>query len=321
MKKVLITYNIFADLYRGILKDFDITMPPDGVQSFTYDEALSIIDEYDALHSMWNFPVDRRLLSAGKRLKIVSNFAVGYDNIDVAAATELGICIANTPDPVTEPTADVAMGLMIDVMRRITDFDKKQRTGKYVKGIMDNLGTSLWGKQLGIVGMGRIGSSLARRAKSSGMSVAYTNRNRLMPKAEIALGVTYMPLDELLRTSDVISLNAPLTSQTHHIINSETLAMMKPTAYLINTARGPLVDEKALTEALREQRISGAGLDVYEFNDTVTAELLTLPNTVLVPHIGTQTAECRAEMATFAAENIRNFFFGGRVAQVNKKIR
>ncbi len=317
-KKVLITYNIFPGLYKDILKDFEVTMPPAGVDSFTYDEVLAMIGEYDALHSMWNFPVDKKMLSAGKRLKIVSNFAVGFDNIDVVSATESGICVANTPDPVTEPTADIAMGLIIDVMRRITDFDKKQRTGRYVKGIMDNLGTSLWGKQLGIIGLGRIGGALARRAKSAGMSVVYNNRNRLMSEAERVMGVSYMPFDELLETSDVVSLNAPLTPQTHHIINSDTLAMMKPTAYLINTARGPLVDEKALVSALRANRIAGAGLDVYEFNDTVTADLLELQNTVLLPHIGTQTSECREEMASFAATNIRNFFYGGRVSQVNK---
>lgn len=316
--KVLITYNIYRDLYHSILNDFDVTMPPEGVESFTYDEVLSLIGDFDALHSMWNFPVDKTLLSVAGRLKIVANFAVGFDNIDVAEATRRGICVANTPDPVTDPTADVAIGLMLDVMRGITNFDRLQRSGNYVKGIMNNLGTSLKGKQLGIIGMGRIGRAVAHRAKAFGMNIAYHNRNRLSDLCERELGAAYMSLEELLRTSDVVSLNAPLTPETHHIINATTLSLMKPTAFLVNTARGPLVDEKALIDALEKGYIAGAGIDVYEFDDTVSAGLLNLPNTVLTPHIGTQTVEGREEMASFAAENIRNFFFGGKVSRVNQ---
>ncbi len=315
--KVLITYNIFGELYREILKDFEVTMPVAGVESFTYEEVLAVIGEYDALLSMWNFPVDEQLLNAGSKLKIVANYAVGFDNIDVVAATKHSVVVANTPDPVVEPTADIAMGLILSLMRGITDFDKRQRKGNYVKGIMNNLGYSLEGKLLGIYGMGRIGRALARRAKASGMYVAYHNRNRLPLHEEKQLDVKYMLLDELISSSDVISLNAPLTSDTYHIINEERLSMMKPNAFLINTARGPLVDEYALVKALRENRIAGAGLDVYEFNDTVSKELLQLENTVLTPHVGTQTVEGRYEMARFASTNIRNFFFGGRVTRVN----
>lgn len=316
--KVLITYNIFGDLYREILKDFEVTMPAFGTDTFTYDEVFSIISDYDALLSMWNFPVDERLIKAAKNLKIVSNYAVGFDNIDVEAATRAGVTVANTPDPVTEPTADIAMGLILSLMRRITDFDKRQRTGNYVKGIMSNLGHSLRGKQLGILGMGRIGRALAARANAFGMNVAYCNRNPLECIEEKKLGVQYLELDDLIKSSDVLSINAPLTPETYHIIDAKRLAQMKPTAYIVNTARGPLIDEKALIDALRRKTIAGAGLDVYEFNDTVSTELLQFENTVLTPHIGTQTIEGRREMAQFAAANIRNFFFGGRVATVNK---
>lgn len=315
--KVLITYNIFGELYREILKEFEVTMPPLGVESFTYDEVLNVIGDYDALLSMWNFPVDKRLLDAAHKLKIVANFAVGYDNIDVVEATTHGVTIANTPDPVTAPTADIAVGLMIDVMRGITSFDKLQRKGNYVKGIMKNLGTSLSGKRLGILGMGRIGKAVAKRALSFGMEIVYNNRNRLTVADEQEYLARYVGLDELFSTADVVSINAPLTPETFHIVDAARLAQMKPSAFLINTARGPLVDEKALVEALRGGTIAGAGLDVYEFNDAVTDELLALDNTVLTPHIGTQTFDGRREMAQFAATNIVNFFFGGRVARVN----
>ena len=177
--RVLITYNIYRDVYKEVLKDFDITMPAEGIETFTYEDVLPVVDSFDAILSMWNFPIDKRLLDAAKNLKIVSNYAVGYDNIDVVYATRCGVAVANTPDPVTEPTADIALGLMIDVMRGITSFDKKQREGNYVKGIMKNLGTSLHGKTLGIYGMGRIGTAVARRAAACGMNVIYHNRNRL----------------------------------------------------------------------------------------------------------------------------------------------
>jgi lactate dehydrogenase-like 2-hydroxyacid dehydrogenase len=203
-------------------------------------------------------------------------------------------------------------------MRRIVDCDNQLREKRLEWGIMNNLGTSLSGKQLGILGMGRIGKALARRALACGMNIAYCNRNRLSAIDEKLYNAKYMPLDELVATSDVLSLNAPLTSETHHIIDAKRLASMKPDAYLINTARGPLVDEKALVEALRNGMIKGAGLDVFETGDRVCDELLALPHTVLVPHIGTQTVEARREMAEFAATNILNFFNGGRVARVNR---
>ena len=316
--RVLITYNIFRDVYKEVLKDFEIIMPAEGIETFTLEDVLPVVDSFDALLSIWNFPINKQLLDAAKNLKIVSNYAVGYDNIDVVYATRCGVTVANTPDPVTEPTADIAMGLILSLMRRITDCDNMLREKKLEWGIMKNLGTSLYGKQLGILGMGRIGKAVARRALASGMTIAYHNRNRLTSIEEKLYSAKYMSLDELVATSDVLSLNAPLTSETYHVIDAKRLATMKPDAFLINTARGPLVDEKALIEALRNGTIKGAGLDVFETGESVCDELLALPNTVLVPHIGTQTVETRREMAEFAAGNIVNFFNGGRVARVNK---
>ena len=315
--KVLITYNIFGELYRQILNEFDVIIPDSDEGTFTYEEALSKIGECDALLSMWNFPVDENLLSAGTKLKIVANYAVGYDNINVEAATKYGIVVANTPDPVTEPTADIAIGLILSLLRGIVAYDKRQRKGGYVKGIMTDLGYSLRDKKLGILGMGRIGKALAIRAKAFGMQIAYNNRHRLSAAEEEQYNAQYMTFDELVSSSDILSINAPLTKETYHIIDADALSKMKADAYIVNTARGPLIDEKALVEALRSKKIAGAGLDVYEFNDTVSKELTELDNTVLLPHIGTQTVEARREMAQFAATNIRNFFFGGRVAKVN----
>lgn len=316
--RVLITYNIYRDVYKEVLKDFDIIMPAEGIETFKYEDVLPVVDSFDAILSMWNFPIDQRLLDAAKNLKIVSNYAVGYDNIDVVHATRCGVVVANTPDPVTEPTADIAMGLMLSLMRRIVDCDNMLRAKELKWGIMNNLGTSLSGKQLGIIGMGRIGKAVARRALACGMSIVYHNRNRMSAIDEKLYNAKYVSLDELIETSDVVSLNAPLTSETYHIIDANRLAQMKRDAFLINTARGPLVDEKALIEALKNGTIKGAGLDVFETGDNVCDELLALPNTVLVPHIGTQTVETRREMAEFAATNILNFFNGGKVAQVNK---
>lgn len=316
--RVLITYNIYRDVYKEVLKDFDIIMPAEGIETFKYEDVLPVVDSFDAILSMWNFPIDQQLLDAAKNLKIVSNYAVGYDNIDVVHATRCGVVVANTPDPVTEPTADIAMGLMLSLMRRIVDCDNMLRAKELKWGIMNNLGISLSGKQLGIIGMGRIGKAVARRALACGMSIVYHNRNRMSAIDEKLYNAKYVSLDELIETSDVVSLNAPLTSETYHIIDANRLAQMKRDAFLINTARGPLVDEKALIEALKNGTIKGAGLDVFETGDNVCDELLALPNTVLVPHIGTQTVETRREMAEFAATNILNFFNGGKVAQVNK---
>lgn len=316
--RVLITYNIYRDVYNEVLKDFDIIMPAEGIETFKYEDVIPVVDSFDAILSMWNFPIDQQLLDAAKNLKIVSNYAVGYDNIDVVHATRCGVVVANTPDPVTEPTADIAMGLMLSLMRRIVDCDNMLRAKELKWGIMNNLGTSLSGKQLGIIGMGRIGKAVARRALACGMNIVYHNRNRMSAIDEKLYNAKYVSLDELIETSDVVSLNAPLTSETYHIIDANRLAQMKRDAFLINTARGPLVDEKALIEALKNGTIKGAGLDVFETGDNVCDELLALPNTVLVPHIGTQTVETRREMAEFAATNILNFFNGGKVAQVNK---
>lgn len=320
-KKVLVTYNMFRQGYSELIKKYDVTFPPEGRETFTYDEVLSMISEYDALQSMFNFPVDKKLMDAAAKLKIISNYAVGYDNIDIPYATEKGIQVTNTPDPVTEPTADQAMGLMLAVCRRISELDRRLRIPGSVKvELLGNLGLSLYGKTIGIIGMGRIGQALARRAVASGMTVVYHNRSRIDSAIESLYNARWLPLDELLSMSDVVSVNTPFNQETFHLIGGRELKLMKPESVLINTARGPIVDEKALIQALKNKEIWGAGLDVFEFGDYPSPELLEMDNVVMNPHTGTQTIDVRHEMAAYVSQNIINFFEGkGFVAKVNLK--
>lgn len=312
MAKILVTYDMFREGFTELVDKYDVTFPEG--RDFTYEEVFEMIPEYDVLCSMFDFPVDKKLIDHAPKLQLIANYAVGYNNIDVAYALEKGLTVANTPDPVTAPTANLALGLMLDTARRITECDRKLRTlGKAMKvGVLENLGMNVTGKTLGILGMGRIGKALAKRANACGMEVIYHNRRQLYIEEETKLNVTYVSKEELLANSDFVSLNAPYTSETHHIIGEEELRQMKPTAILINTARGPLVDEQALVKALQDGTIWGAGLDVFEFGDYPLPELLAMDNVVLTPHIGTQTTEVRVVMARTVCDNVIGFLEGDR---------
>lgn len=312
MAKILVTYDMFREGFTELVDKYDVTFPEG--RDFTYEEVFEMIPEYDVLCSMFDFPVDKKLIDHAPKLQLIANYAVGYNNIDVAYALEKGLTVANTPDPVTAPTANLALGLMLDVARRITECDRKLRTlGKAMKvGVLENLGMNVTGKTLGILGMGRIGKALAKRANACGMEVIYHNRRQLYIEEETKLNVTYVSKEELLANSDFVSLNAPYTSETHHIIGEKELRQMKPTAILINTARGPLVDEQALVKALQDGTIWGAGLDVFEFGDYPLPELLAMDNVVLTPHIGTQTTEVRVVMARTVCDNVIGFLEGDR---------
>lgn len=310
--KILVTYDMFREGFTELESKYDVTFP--NGRDFTYEEVLGMIPEYDVLCSMFDFPVNKELVDRAVKLKMVANYAVGYNNIDVAYCVEKGIVVANTPDPVTAPTANIALGLMLDVARRITECDRKLRLlGKNMTvGVLENLGSNVTGKTLGIIGMGRIGKALAKRANACGMEVIYCNRRQLYVEEETKLNVTYATKEELLAQSDFISLNAPYTPDTFHIIGEAELKQMKPTAFLINTARGPLVDEHALVKALQDGTIKGAGLDVFEFGDYPLPELLEMENVVLTPHIGTQTMETRIIMARTVCNNVIGFLEGDR---------
>ena len=272
----------------------------DGVDVMPHDELVARVTGKQALVSMITDTVDTAVIQAGAGLKIIANAAVGYNNIDVAAARERGVIVSNTPGVLTDATTDLTWALILGITRRIGEGERLVRRGEWKGWTFDfMLGSELRGKQLGIVGYGGIGRAGAARGRAFGMRIACTSRTpKHDPDAEA------MPFDRLLSTSDVVSLHCPLTPETKHLIDQPALARMKRSAYLINTARGPVVDEKALAWALRTRLIAGAGLDVFEQEPKVEAELLTLENVMLVPHLGSGTVETRTAMADLAARNV-----------------
>jgi glyoxylate reductase len=261
------------------------------------DDMITILSEADAAITLLSDPLTRNVLEANPGLHMIANYAVGYNNVDVDAARALGVIVTNTPGVLTEATADLTMGLILAVMRRIVEGDREVRTtGRCIWEPLHLLGSGLTGKRLGIIGMGRIGNAVATRAQAFGMEVIGVRRGE--------------SLDELLATSDVVSIHAPLTAQTHHLMNAATLRAMKRGAFLINTARGKLVDESALCDALDDGHLAGAGLDVYEDEPAVSPRLIAMRNVVLAPHIGSATEETRTAMARIAATDVALFLRG-----------
>lgn len=259
----------------------------------------------DAVVTLLTDRVDDAFLDAAPNVRVVANVAVGYNNIDAPACAARGVVVTNTPDVLTDATADLAMALTLMVTRRLGEGERLIRSKEPWKwGMFMMLGSGLQGRRLGIIGMGAIGEAFARRAKAFGMSVVYHNRRAVDAATEAALGAELVGLHELLETSDVVSLNCPYTEATHHLIDAAALDRMQTSAYLINTARGPIVDEAALVAALREGRIAGAGLDVFENEPEVHPGLIDLDNVVLVPHLGSATMETRSAMAELAARNV-----------------
>lgn len=264
----------------------------------------------DAVICTLTDPVTDALLATAPRLKIVANYAVGYNNIDVAAATRRGIMVTNTPDVLTNATADLTWALMLAVARRVVEGDRWTRSGSWPGWAPTQmLGTDVSGRTLGIIGMGRIGRAVARRAAGFDMRVLYTSRHRL-PHSVLYAGWEQASLQKVIERSDFLSLHVPLTESTHHLIGAQELAAMKPTAILLNTARGPVVDEAALLGALQQGTIAGAGLDVYEREPKIQAGLEQLSNVVLLPHLGSATQETRIKMGLICLENIEAVLAG-----------
>ena len=286
---------------------FTTSLPAEGFSRLAAHELYAPLSEADVLVSTFDYPVTREMIASAPHLQLVANFGVGYNNIDLDACRERGIRVTNTPQPVIEPTAELAFALMHDVARRTAEFDRKLRLGQAEPfGVMNNLSHSLYGKTIGIIGMGRIGQALARRAVASGMRIIYHNRRPLSEETTQRLGYTasYVSQEELLQTADFVSLNLPYTPEVKHLIGADELRMMKSTAYLINTARGAHVDEEALVQALKAGEIAGAAMDVYEHEPQIHPELLTLDNVVLSPHTGTGTWEGRIAMCENVCDNI-----------------
>jgi glyoxylate reductase len=277
------------------------------------DGFLRRVADKEGLLCMITDLVDEEVLDGAPRIRMIANFGVGYDNIDLRAATDRRIPVSNTPGVLTDATADLAFALMLAVARRVVEGDERVRGGEFrFWAPLHFLGRDVSGKTLGIIGLGKIGRAVAMRAKGFGMRILYSSRHRLGKQEEESLGVIYSELGPLLREADFVSLHVPLTHETRHLIGARELKVMKPTAYLINTARGPVVDEGALEKALHEQEIAGAGLDVYEGEPSVSDGLKGLDNVVLLPHVGSATLETRTKMALMAAENLISGLAGKR---------
>ena len=285
---------------------FTTSLPAEGFTRLEQHTLYAPLEEAEVLVSTFDKPVTREMIMSAPNLKLVTNFGVGFNNIDLEACRERGIRVTNTPQPVIEPTAELAFALMHDVARRTAEFDRKLRQGIAEDfGVMNNLSHSLYGKTLGIIGMGRIGQALARRAVAAGMTVIYHNRRPIAnSQSPIADQARYVSKEELLQTADFVSLNLPYTPEVKHLIGEEELKMMKKSAYLINTARGAHVCEEALVQALKNGEIAGAAMDVYEHEPQIHPELLTLDNVVLSPHTGTGTWEGRIAMCENVCDNI-----------------
>lgn len=320
MAKVLITTEMFSEAVEVLRRaGHQVEAPQAG--RLSRDQILSRIQEAEALICLLSDRVDEELLSAAPRLKVVANLGVGVDNIDLEAATRRGIVVTNTPDVLTETTADLGWALLMAAARRLVEADRDLRERGFPGWtfIPPHLGVGVWGRILGVVGLGRIGTAIARRGRGFNMRVLYFSRTR-KPARERELGLEYAPLDRLLRECDFVVLTVPLTPETHHLIGERELSLMREDAILVNIARGPVVDEEALARALREGRIRAAALDVFEREPEVHPDLLPLRNVVLTPHIGSATWATRRAMADLAVESVIAVLAGRRPANlVNPK--
>ncbi len=308
--KLLVTYNIPRTPFQELPADWEIKKKKKEIMS--KEEIIRLLPEYDVMLAIFHAPIDREILDAGKKLKLISNYGVGYNNIDIEYARKKGIAVTNTPKSVNNPTAELALSLMLSAARRVAECNLKIRTEKEnMWGTMHNLGIGLENKTLGIIGMGNIGKNVALKAKAFGMQIIYYNDRTEVP------GYRRVNLETLLKESDFISLHTPLTPQTRHLIGEHELSLMKPTTILINTARGAIIDEKALAKALTQRRITGAALDVFEDEPHITETLYGLDNVILTPHIGTGTIDARIAMGQEALDNIHHFLQGTPVNVVN----
>ena len=300
MASVLVTRRLPSSVISRLEASCAVDLHTGG-EAIARDDLLARARGKDAIICLLTEPIDAAVLdAAGPQLKIVANVAVGYNNIDVAACRARGVVATNTPDVLTNACGDFTWGLILAVTRRLGEGERQLRAGQWKGWSLDHmLGTELRGKQLGIVGMGRIGRAVAAKAKAFGMTVAYADS-----VAADLPGAVQMPLDRLLATSDVVTLHCPMTPETRHLINQKALLRMKRTAYLINTSRGPVVDETALAWALRERVITAAALDVYESEPAIHADLLPLENVLLIPHLASATTETRTAMADLAVSNV-----------------
>ena len=305
---VFLTRHLPEPVMTQLKRAFDLRYPPED-HPLSKEDLRAGMQNADGMVSMLSDPITRELIEAASRLKIIANYAVGYNNIDLAAARDRGIVVTNTPGVLTETTADLTWALLLAAARRIPEGDRRVKSGKWDGWApKELLGYDIHRKTLGIVGMGRIGQAVARRAAGFSMHLLYFSRTRLSSEREKALQAAYLPLDRLLAQSDFVSLHLPLNGGSRRLIGKEAFQTMKRSAILINTARGAIVDEAALVDALRNRRIAAAGLDVYEAEPVVPPALRRLDNVVILPHIGSATAETRIRMGEMVLANLAAFF-------------
>jgi glyoxylate reductase len=305
MRSVFVTLPLPSPGIDLLRERFEVTMlEAEGMP----EEALAKrVGETDpvGIVGMVNVPITDRIMAAAPKLRVVANYAVGYNNVDLAAASRRGVMVTNTPGVLTEATADLAWALLLSVARRVVESDRFLREGRFKGWKADLLlGTDVYGRVLGIIGFGRIGQAVARRGLGFGMSILYSDARRASPEVESQFSAQYVPLEELLRKADFVTIHADLNDQTRHMISERELKLMGKDHYLINAARGPIVDEKALVRALKEGWIKGAGLDVYEHEPKTEPGLTDCWNAVLLPHLGSATDTARAAMAETAAKNL-----------------
>lgn len=306
-------FDTIEEGFEELGERFELVRPPHG-RDFSRQEIMEQIASASILCSVFDIPIDREIIDKAPNLKLIANYAVGFNNIDIEYCRQKGIAVVNTPESVIAPTAELALALLLSLSRRTAEWDRTLRTmGRDLKpSRLDRLGLDLLGKTIGIVGFGNIGRSVAVRCQAFGMKVIYYKRHRLSEEMERQLGVTYCDLDTLFETADVVSLHTPLNEDSRHLVDADRLARMKPSALLVNTARGAVVDENALVEALTSGKIAGAALDVYEDADKPNAVLFRLDNVVMTPHVGTQTYDARLSMARELTNNVLGFVDGDR---------
>ena len=303
MDKIFYTYRI-PDEGMLLLKNYEISGNNED-RFLSKEEIIKGARDASALISLLSDRIDSEVISSLPKLKVIANYAVGYNNIDIEEAKRRKIRVTNTPGALTDATADLTMALLLATSRRIVEGDRLVREHKF-EGWKPGLlkGPALKGKILGIIGMGRIGKTVASRAHAFGMNIVYHNRKPLLQSEEEELCVKHVSLEELLKSSDFISLHVPLMGETYHLLNEKRLSLIKPESIIINTSRGAVIDEKALIKALKDGKLAGAGLDVYEEEPFVPQELIDLPNVVLLPHLGSATNEARREMAIMVGRNV-----------------
>ncbi|MFP4548427.1 MAG: 2-hydroxyacid dehydrogenase [Fidelibacterota bacterium] len=320
--KVLMTRKILPQGIERLRNFTDELIINESSNNMGRPELLEKVRGVDAIASLLSDKIDKEVMeAAGPQLKIIANYAVGYNNIDVDEATKRGIMVTNTPDVLTDATADLAWALIMTLSRRIIEADQYCREGKFTGWSPDlMLGMELSGKTIGILGAGRIGQATGRRARAFGMNIIYCSRHDKF-KFEVETKATRVGLEDLLKDADIVSIHLPLVEGTYHLLDEHELGLMKKSAFLINTGRGPIVNEQALVNSLQAGKIAGAGLDVYEAEPDIHWELIKMKNTVLLPHIGSATTETRRKMSEMVADNIIAALSGKKPKNLVNKVK